>query len=140
MVQSIYSRKAAQHRNPIPNAAVHHGLLVTSSISGMDLTTDAYFPDPADQFRSVFDQLVDILSEAGGSVQDIVKIDLYLADKNNRSLANDRWERLWPDKNHRPARQAHQADLPDGCVVQIVATAFVSHVTQESVEHRQENS
>ena len=125
MVRSIYCDTAAQHKNPVPNAAMHRGLLVTSGILGKDPKTDQYFDDIEQQFSSVFSQLEAIMSQAGGTVQDVVKVDLYMANKQNRPLANRYWEKLWPDPQQRPARQAHQADLPPGCVVQIVATAVL---------------
>ena len=45
MVRAVYSKLAAQHRNPVPNAAILRGLLVTSGILGKRLDTDDY---PAD--------------------------------------------------------------------------------------------
>lgn len=126
MVRSIYSNRAIQHKNPVPNAAVHRGVMITSAILGQDPQTGAYFADKARQFESVFEQLEAILAEAGATTQDVVKLDLYLTDKSDRSLVNPHWIRLWPDDRRRPARQAHQAVLPEGCVVQIVATAVLA--------------
>lgn len=125
MVRAVYTRKAAQHLNPVPNAAVHRGLLITSGILGKDLESGAYPKDKAQQVALVFDYLEAILDEAGATLQDVVKLDLYFADKSDRALANPPWERLWPDPNHRPARQAHQVILPDGCCLQAVATAML---------------
>lgn len=121
MVRAIVSRGVAQHINPVPNAAVHRGLLVTSGILGKEVQTNAYPADKARQFELVFEYLEVILAEAKATAQDVVKLDLYFADKNDRALANPHWLRLWPDPMHRPARQAHQAVLPDGCVCEIAA-------------------
>jgi hypothetical protein len=52
-------------------------------------------------------------------------LDLYFADKTDRALANPQWEKLYPDPACRPARQAHQVILPEGCCIQIVATAML---------------
>lgn len=125
MVRAIISRRAAQHKNPIPNAAIHNGILVTSSILGKRLEDDAYPADKAAQTALAFGYLEAILDEAGATTQDVVKLDLYFADKDDRSFANPHWLRLWPDAAHRPARQAHQAILPDGCCIQIVAMAVL---------------
>ena len=67
-----------------------------------------------------------ILQEAGASPQDVVKLDLYFSNKSDRTLANPHWLALWPDPLRRPARQAHQSVLPEGCRVQIVAMAVVA--------------
>ena len=40
MVRAINSERAAQHHNPVPNAATLRGLLVTSSILGKRLDSD----------------------------------------------------------------------------------------------------
>lgn len=125
MVRSITSKHAAQHENPVPNAAIHRGILVTSGILGKDLTTGSYPTDKAKQVELVFQYLQAILDEAGATLQDVVKLDLYLRDKADRPLVNPHWERLWPDPSHRPARQAHQSALPKGCVIQIVAMAVL---------------
>lgn len=125
MVRAVYCSGAAQHMNPVPNAAVHNGLLITSGILGKSLETGAYPSGKDRQVALVFDYLEAILAEAGATLQDVVKLDLYFADKADRSLANPHWLRLWPDPEHRPARQAHQVPLPEGCCLQAVATAML---------------
>jgi 2-iminobutanoate/2-iminopropanoate deaminase len=125
MVRAINSPKAAAHRNPVPNAAVVNGILVTSGILGKTLDGDEYPADRAEQTALVFAYLEAILEEAGATCDDVVKLDLYFADKSDRSHANRQGLRLWPDPAHRPARQAHQAVLPDGCCLQIVAMAVL---------------
>ena len=125
MVRAINSDRAAQHHNPVPNAAILRGLLVTSSILGKRLDSDEYPADRGEQTALVFRYLEAILDEAGATSQDVIKLDLYFADKADRALANEHWLRLWPDPAQRPARQAHQAVLPDGCCLQIVAMAVL---------------
>ena len=125
MVRAINSDRAAQHHNPVPNAAILRGLLVTSSILGKRLDSDEYPADRGEQTALVFRYLEAILDEAGATSQDVIKLDLYFADKGDRALANEHWLRMWPDPAHRPARQAHQAVLPDGCCLQIVAMAVL---------------
>ena len=125
MVRAINSDRAAQHHNPVPNAAILRGLLVTSSILGKRLDSDEYPADRGEQTALVFRYLEAILDEAGATSQDVIKLDLYFADKADRALVNEHWLRLWPDPAHRPARQAHQAVLPDGCCLQIVAMAVL---------------
>jgi 2-iminobutanoate/2-iminopropanoate deaminase len=126
MVRSITSDRAAQHGNPVPNAALQNGLLITSGILGKDLATDTYPEDKARQVALAFQYLEAILDAAGATPQDVVKLDLYLADKADRALVNPHWLQLWPDETRRPARQAHKATLPDGCCIQLVATAMLA--------------
>ena len=125
MVRAINSDRAAQHHNPVPNAAILRGLLVTSSILGKRLDSDEYPADRGEQTALVFRYLEAILDEAGATSQDVIKLDLYFADKADRALAHIHWLRLWPDPAHRPARQAHQAVLPYCCCLHIVAIAML---------------
>ena len=125
MVRAIVSKRVSQHNNPVPNAAILRGLLVTSSILGTRLDTDNYPVDKREQIALAFSYLEVILEEAGATPQDVIKLDLYFADKGDRLLANEHWLRLWPDSAHRPARQAHKASLPNGCCLQIVAMAVL---------------
>ena len=82
MVRAVYSKLAAQHRNPVPNAAILRGLLVTSGILGKRLDTDDYPADRGEQTALVFSYLEAILEEAGATPQDVIKLDLYFADKS----------------------------------------------------------
>ena len=91
MVSAIYSNKAAQHHNPVPNAAILGGLLVTSGILGKRLESDDYPVDKGEQTALVFSYLEVILDEAGATPQDVIKLDLYFADKADRALANEHW-------------------------------------------------
>ncbi|MCP4315913.1 MAG: RidA family protein [Hyphomicrobiales bacterium] len=119
MVLSINPEDVPQHKNPIPAAALHRGILVSSAISGLDPGTYSYSEDKAEQVKLAFKHLHSILDASGGGAQDIVKMDLYFRDKSDRALVNPHWLAMFPDDAARPARQAHRADLPEGCCLQI---------------------
>ena len=125
MVQSIYAKGAAQHLNPVPNAAKHRGILVTSGVLGKDPQTGEYAETTADQIRLAFGQLLLILAESSAQAQAGVKVDLYFTDRQDRNVANEHWTRIWPDPSRRPARQAHQVSLPGNCRFQLVAMAVL---------------
>ncbi len=74
MVCAVYSKLAAQHRNPVPNAAILRGLLVTSGILGKRLDTDDYPADRGEQTALVFSYLEAILEEAGATPQDVIVV------------------------------------------------------------------
>jgi 2-iminobutanoate/2-iminopropanoate deaminase len=135
MVVSITSALVSQHENPIPNAAVHNGILVTSGILGKELESGKYPPEFAIQSRLCFLYLQRILEAVNASIQDVVKLDVYLGDKSCRSIVNQIWLEFWPDEKHRPARQTHQSILPEGCMVQLVAMAVITpqgHIKNDS--------
>ena len=125
MVKAIDPSDIPPHKNPIPAAAIHGGILISSVISGKSLVTDAYSKDKKEQISLVFEYVEKIISEAGGTVQDIIKMDLYFRDKNDRSLVNLEWEKMFPDPKKRPARHAQIGDLPENCCLQVTITAVI---------------
>ena len=125
MVKAIDPSDIPLHKNPIPAAAIHGGILISSVISGKSLVTDAYSKDKKEQISLVFEYIEKIIFEAGGSVQDIIKMDLYFRDKNDRSLVNPEWEKMFPNPKERPARHAQIEDLPKNCCLQVTITAVV---------------
>ena len=125
MVISINPDNVPHHKNPIPAASVHRGVLMSSSISGQNLASGEYSADKSKQISLAFEYLKNIIDAAGASIQDIVKVDLYFEDKKDRQLVNPQWLLLFPDEATRPARQAHKSKLPDGCCLQIVFTAVI---------------
>lgn len=119
---SIEPPGLVRHKNPIPAACRKQGFLATSAIMGHDETGQLARPKRR-QIDLAFSGLTAILLAAGMKLEDVVKVDLYFADKADRSLANDCWLKLFPDSSSRPARHSHTAALPAGCFIQITALA-----------------
>ena len=125
MVSSINPDGLPFHKNPIPAAGLHKGILISSVISGKSVVTDAYSKDKVKQVSLVFEYIEKIVTEAGGNVQDIIKMDLYFRDKSDRSIVNPEWVKMYPDPNKRPARHAQIAELPKDCCLQVTITAVI---------------
>ena len=125
MVDSINPEGLPAHKNPIPAAAVHKGILISSVISGKSVVTDSYSKNKVEQVSLVFEYIKNIVIEAGGDVQDIIKMDLYFSDKSDRSIVNPEWVKMFPDPNKRPARHAQIAELPKDCCLQVTLTAVI---------------
>tara|TARA_B100001059_G_scaffold169587_1_gene169461 strand:- start:140 stop:523 length:384 start_codon:yes stop_codon:yes gene_type:complete len=125
MVRAIDPSDIPPHKNPIPAAAIHRGILISSVISGKSAVTDAYPEDKTEQISLVFKYIENIISEAGGIVQDIIKVDLYFRDKSDRLLVNPEWEKMFPNPKERPARHAQIGDLPTNCCLQVTIMAVI---------------
>lgn len=125
MVRAINPDGVPHHQNPIPAAAIHNGVLMTSAIMGKDPATGEFPADKADQVALAFRHLERILESAGATPDDVVKLSLYFRDKSDRALVNPHWLRLYPDEAARPARHAHVAELPDGCCLQMEVFAVL---------------
>ena len=107
------------------DAVVAGDYIFTSYQAGV-YDDDGHLIDTVDgQTEQAIKNLAGTLAKAGATLEDVVKVDLYFADKSDRPLANVHWLRLWPHQAHRPARQAHQSALPEGCCLQIVAMAVL---------------
>jgi len=106
------------HKNPIP-AACRLGNIVTSGIIyGLDIATGK----PADglqrQCALMFAHVRSIVEAAGGTLDDIVKLNVWMTDRSQRQAINDAWLALFPDPDTRPARQTMQGVLTPGILVQ----------------------
>jgi 2-iminobutanoate/2-iminopropanoate deaminase len=100
-----------KHENPIPNASRIGSILMSSIISGRDPGTSAMPPDLAGQVANVFKQIKLCVEAAGGSVDDIIKVNFWMKDPaTGRAALNGEWARMFPDPDSRPAR--HTLALP----------------------------
>jgi len=120
MVRSVHAEDVPHHVNPVPQAAVHRGVVASSAIMGMDAATRKFPATKEEQIALAFRNLRSVIAASGATPQDVVKLTLYFADKNDRPLVNPHWLALYPDENARPARHALPGgELPPGCVLQI---------------------
>ena len=86
-----------KHENPIPNASRVGNILMSSIISGRD-------PGTA-QVTNVFKQIKLCVEAAGGSVDDIIKVNFWMKDPaTGRAALNGEWAKMFPDPDSRPAR------------------------------------
>ena len=87
-----------KHENPIPNASRIGSILMSSIISGRDPETSKMPPDLADQVTNVFKQIKLCVEAAGGSVDDIIKVNFWMKDPaTGRAALNGEWAKMFPD-------------------------------------------
>ena len=113
------------HRNPIPAATVIGNLVFTSAIGGENPATRQLPDDREAQIANVFRAMHAIMREAGGSVEDIGKVSVYLTDKADRDLVNPHWLAMFPDEKSRPARHTFTQELPPGRYIQVEFVALL---------------
>src|SRR5712671_515711 len=78
-----------KHVNPIPGADPE-----TGKVPG---ELDA-------QCRQMFENVRRIMVAAGGSPEDIIKMNVWIADRKLRETMNRHWVEMFPDPHSRPAR------------------------------------
>jgi len=107
-----YEGRSGGHRNPIPTCVTLGDLILPSVIGGQG-------PDPKAAIEQAFTNMKQIVEGAGGSLDGIGKITIYLKDFGHRELVNDVWVRMFPNEDDRPARHVMAADLAENTVIQM---------------------
>jgi 2-iminobutanoate/2-iminopropanoate deaminase len=95
-----------KHVNPIPNACRIGNLMMSGVIIGVDPATGKLPPDLETQCANMFAHVRSTVETAGGSVEDIVKMTVWLKDPARREVLNKAWVSMFPDEHARPARHA----------------------------------
>lgn len=114
------------HANPIPAACLIGNLLMSGVITGRDPDTGSMPSALEAQCAIVFRHVRRIVEAAGGTAQDIIKMNVWLRDPGDRTALNAEWLKLFPDAASRPAR--HTLPLAGGgdSLIQCDITAVVS--------------
>ena len=100
-----------KHENPIPNASRIGNILMSSIISGRDPATSTMPADLDGQVTNIFKQIRLCVEAAGGTVDDIIKVNFWMKDPaTGRKALNGEWSAMFPDADSRPAR--HTLALP----------------------------
>lgn len=106
------------HKNPIPAASRVGNVVASGIIYGLDIATGKPAPTLDEQAKLMFQHLKTVVEAAGGTLDDIVKLNVWLADRSKREAVNREWLVMFPDPATRPARQAMQAEMTTGVLVQ----------------------
>lgn len=95
-----------KHKNPIPNACVIDGILMSGVILGVDPASGEMPADIETQAANMFTHALAIVEAAGGTKDDILKMTVWFKDPSQRGAVNTVWTKLFPDHDDRPARHA----------------------------------
>lgn len=109
--RSIHVPGLGHGSQPIPAASVVGNLLVTGGVSGKVPGTGQIPDDPAREVAQAFANLQTIVEAAGGRVEQIAKVTVFVTDRGIRSHLNPVWEAMFPDPESRPARHTVEAPL-----------------------------
>jgi enamine deaminase RidA (YjgF/YER057c/UK114 family) len=95
-----------KHTNPIPNASRIGDIVMSGVIIGVDPSTGKLPSDLKQQCANMFGHVRNIVQAAGCSVDDIIKMTIWLKDPADRAILNEEWIKMFPDVDSRPARHA----------------------------------
>jgi enamine deaminase RidA (YjgF/YER057c/UK114 family) len=81
--------------------------------------------DPEGQVRACFTQLENVLKDAGAGWKDVLKVNIYLVDLNDRErYLNKVWREYFP--TNPPARTTVQAGLAPPVIIEMELVAVVT--------------
>lgn len=122
------SAKGLSHRHPVPNACRIGNMVFSGAVHGVSPITHELPSGMADQSANVFANMLAIIEAAGGSVEDIIKVEIYLRDSSDRNAVNEEWLRMFPDPQSRPARHVRPLPPDSPSLVQSEFIAVVEDV------------
>ena len=123
--RSIHLDGVSHGNTPIPMGARVDNVLYTSGIAGIDPATTKIAPGAAAQAQHAFQNLRSVLANAGGSLDDVVRLTVYIKDSSSRGHVNEHWLTCFPDAESRPARHILVYDLQHGMELQLEAVAVL---------------
>lgn len=121
--QVIHTNKAPAALGPYSQAVATSAAttLFVSGQLGLDTATGELVSDQfEEQVRQAMSNLAAIIEEAGASLEDIIRVGLYLTDLNNFGIANSVMQEVFPEPF--PARSTIEVSaLPKGAQFEIDA-------------------
>lgn len=114
------------HANPIPVASRKGPFLVSGALTGRDPVTAEMPAGLDEQCANAFAHVRALLEAAGGSTDDILKLDVLLADPGDRAALNREWLAMFPDAASRPARQVEAGTFGGGALVHVSVLAVLA--------------
>ena len=115
-----------RHGAPIPMGARVGNMIFSSGIIGADPSTGEVPEDLESQCVFAFANMKTMVENAGGTVQNIGSIKVYMKDRSQREAVNRPWLEMFPDEDDRPARHAMEyGAFPPGVLVQLEVIAVV---------------
>jgi enamine deaminase RidA (YjgF/YER057c/UK114 family) len=120
--------KPVEHTQPIPAACRVGNMLFTSAIMGADPATGKMPESIEAQVANLWTNLRNVLDHAGGSLDDVVRIGVFVKNADTRPLFNKPWLEYFPDEDDRPARHTMIVEnLPYD--IQIEAIAVIDEIS-----------
>jgi len=119
---AVFSREVTPPVGPYSQAVVTGSLVFVSGQIGLDPGTMALKQTVREQTRLALENIEKLVVKAGGSMDDIVKTTVFLADMKNFAGMNQVYSEFFSEPY--PARAAFQvAELPLNAMVEIEAVA-----------------
>lgn len=122
-MESINTKKAPAAVGPYVQGMVHDGLIFTSGQLPINPENGELVSDIEAAAKQSLANVLEIVKEAGGKLENIIKVNIYVKDMNDFGKVNKVYEEFFG--NHKPARSCVEvARLPKDGVIEIEAIAY----------------
>ena len=122
-MESINTKKAPAAVGPYVQGMVHDGLIFTSGQLPINPENGELVSDIEAAAKQSLTNVLEIVKEAGGKLENIIKVYIYVKDMNDFGKVNKVYEEFFG--NHKPARSCVEvARLPKDGVIEIEAIAY----------------
>jgi 2-iminobutanoate/2-iminopropanoate deaminase len=123
MKKSVFPENAPRPAGPYSPAVVAGDFIYVSGQGPTDPATGQYVRDSVQaETRQVLRNIQTILEAAGATLADVVKCNVYLADRNDFAAMNEAYQEFFP--NDPPARTTVEAHPPVDIRVEIDCVAY----------------
>jgi len=103
----FFNTSGQRHSSPIPEGVIANGFVFLTAVRGVDPSTQQVeTDDPEEQARAAFAVMRNTLATVGSTVEDVVKVGVYMKDMGDRDAFNKVWKETFGDEP--PARFAVQ--------------------------------
>jgi len=120
--QAVTTNKAAAPKAPYSQGIVYGDMLFVSGAGPIDPTTQKFISGTIEEEAEVtLKNIKGIVEAAGFSMEDLLKVTVFLADINNFARFNEVYKKYVPEPY--PARSAIEAVLAFGIKVEVEAIA-----------------
>ncbi len=120
--QAVTTDKAAQPKAPYSQGIVYGDMLFVSGAGPIDPTTQKFISGTIEEEAEVtLKNIKGIVEAAGFSMEDLLKVTVFLADINDFARFNEVYKKYVPEPY--PARSAIEAVLAFGIKVEVEAIA-----------------
>lgn len=125
MKEIIFTEKAPKPVGPYSQAVKAGGFLFIAGQIPINPETGALVEgDIRAQTRQVLENVKAIVEAAGGSLNDVVKVTVYLRDMGDFGAMNEVYSEYFSDS--KPARAAVEvSNLPKGAAIEVEAIAYI---------------
>ena len=127
-MEFLHSENAPAAIGPYSQAVKLNGMLYTSGQIALELNGEMVENDIKKQTRKIFSNIKAILEDNNTSMDNVVKVNIFLTDMNDFGVVNVIMAEVFGD--HKPVRSTVQvAGLPKNAMIEmdVIATVAVYH-------------